>query len=129
MGRSEATTRGIRVRVESRFVPERSQPSGRKWFFAYTIEIANLGDKPAQLLNRHWVITDGNGHEEQVRGPGVVGQQPRLAPGERFRYTSFCPLGTAFGTMHGTYEMERDGGERFDAEIAPFSLSEPYAVN
>jgi ApaG protein len=126
---SEATTRGIRVRVRSRYVPERSNPKQSQYFFAYSVEIANLGDGTVQLISRHWVITDANGHVEEVQGPGVVGKQPILKPGEAFEYTSACPLVTPFGTMHGTYQMVTPDGEAFDAEIAPFTLSEPHAVN
>jgi ApaG protein len=126
---SEALTRGIRVRVRSQYVPERSRPADRHWFFAYTVSIANEGDQPVRLISRHWIITDAEGHIEEVRGPGVVGEQPRLEPGEEHRYSSACPLGTPFGTMHGTYQMTTDAGEQFEVEIAPFSLSEPYAIN
>ena len=83
----------------------------------------------AQLISRHWVITDATGHVEEVRGPGVVGEQPVLAPGQSFEYTSGCPLSTPFGSMHGTYQMVAANDERFDAEIAPFTLSEPHALN
>ena len=126
---SRATTRGIEVSVESRYVPERSEPDQQQWFFAYTVQIRNVGTETAQLLSRHWVITDANGEVEEVRGPGVVGEQPILAPGETFEYTSACPLGTAFGTMHGSYRMAVRGGEEFDAEIAAFTLAEPHAVH
>jgi ApaG protein len=126
---SEATTRGIRVRVHSRYVPERSDPEQEEWFFIYTVEVANLGTTPAQLVSRHWIITDAEGQVQEVRGPGVVGEQPRLEAGQSFTYTSACPLKTEFGTMHGTYQMVTDGGQRFDAEIAPFSLGEPHAIN
>ena len=126
---SEATTRGIRVRVRSRYVPERSQPERKEWFFIYTVQIANEGSEPAQLISRHWIITNANGHVEEVRGPGVVGEQPLLAPGESFEYTSACPLATAFGTMQGSYQMVTRSGERFDAEIAPFSLGATHAIN
>ncbi len=126
---STATTRSIRVEVQSTYVPERSDPSQKRWFFAYTIRITNEGTETAQLISRHWIITDGDGDTEEVRGPGVVGKQPVLAPGESFEYTSACPLGTNFGTMHGTYRMTTDGGESFDVEIAPFALAPPYAIN
>jgi len=126
---SEASTRGVRVQVRSRFVPERSSPEHGTWFFAYTVLITNEGKETVQLVSRHWIITNADGHVEEVRGPGVVGAQPVLGPGESFEYTSACPLPTAFGTMHGTYQMVTEDGERFDAEIAPFSLSMPYAVN
>jgi ApaG protein len=129
MSRSEATTRGIRIDVRAAYVPERSEPKHGHWLFAYRVRIANEGSATAQLVSRHWIITDANGHIEEVKGPGVVGQQPVLAPGEAFEYTSFCPLTTPFGTMHGTYQMVTDGGEGFDAEIAPFTLAEPHAIN
>jgi ApaG protein len=126
---SDAVTRGIRVHVESEYAPERSQPGQNRWFFLYTITISNEGSETAQLMTRHWIITDGTGHVEEVRGPGVVGQQPVLAPGEAFTYTSGCPLGTPFGVMEGTYQMVTKEGEQFDAKIAPFTLSEPYTVH
>jgi ApaG protein len=126
---SEAITRGVEVRVESRYVPEQSNPDRGGWLFAYTVRIANKGGQTVQLISRHWIITDANGEIEEVRGPGVIGAQPVLKPGESFEYTSACPLGTAFGTMHGTYQMVTDGGEQFDAEIAAFSLSTPFGLN
>ena len=126
---SEATTRGVRVHVRSEYAADRSQPSRNEWFFLYTVTIANEGPEPVQLLTRHWVITDGAGHVEEVKGPGVVGKQPTLAPGESFEYTSGCPLSTPFGIMEGTYQMITEGGERFDARVAPFTLSEPYTVH
>lgn len=129
MGSSEATTRGVRVHVESTYVGERSRPLMNEYFFAYTIQIANEGSETVQLLSRAWTITDAEGHVEEVRGPGVVGEQPVLAPGEAFEYTSACPLSTPFGSMRGTYQMITEAGERFDAEIATFELAEPYAIN
>ena len=129
MPTSEAITRDVRVSVESRYVPEQSEPGVKRWFFAYRIRIANEGAETVQLLSRHWIITDGDGEVEEIQGPGVVGHQPILAPGKSFEYESFCPLGTPFGTMHGTYEMTTDDGATFDAEIAPFSLAQPYAIN
>jgi ApaG protein len=129
MGSSHARTRGILVEVESTFVPERSEPLRRHWFFAYRIRIANQGDEIVQLISRHWIITDAHGEVEEVVGPGVVGEQPTLAPGEAFEYTSFCPLPTPFGTMHGSYQMVTRDGEAFDIEIAPFELSQPLPVN
>lgn len=126
---SEATTRGVRVRVTSTYVPERSVPAQRRWFFSYRVRISNTGDDTVQLLNRHWVITDADGHVEEVRGEGVVGEQPILGAGEIFEYTSYCPLTTPFGTMEGSYEMVTEGGERFLAAIAPFTLSEPMAIH
>jgi ApaG protein len=126
---SEATTNGVRVQVVARYSPERSQPQGNKWVFLYTVTISNEGTETVQLLTRHWIITDGTGQIEEVRGPGVVGKQPTLAPGESFEYTSGCPLSSSFGIMEGTYEMVTAAGDRFDARIAPFTLSEPYTVH
>jgi ApaG protein len=126
---SGAVTRGIRIEVEAAFLPERSEPEANYFFFGYTVRISNEGDTAAQLLSRHWIITDGNGEQEEVIGPGVVGAQPRLEPGQSFQYSSFCPLRTPFGTMHGTYTMVTDTGERFEAEIAPFTLATPHTVN
>ena len=126
---SHATTRGIRVEVQSVFVPERSDPDNGQWFYAYRVRIANEGTLTAQLVRRHWVIIDGRGHVEEVRGPGVVGQQPLLRPGQSFEYTSGCPLRTPHGSMHGSYQMVTTSGERFDAEIAPFALGEPEVVH
>ena len=126
---SEAVTQGVRVRVASRYHPERSRPAEDEWFFSYTIKIRNEGTRTVQLLSRHWIITDGNGHVQEIRGPGVVGQQPSLSAGQSFEYTSFCPLKTSFGTMHGTFQMATDSGETFDAEIAPFPLGQPHSIN
>jgi len=126
---SEAVTRGVRVQVLSEYAPERSDPGRNQWFFLYTITITNDGGETVQLLTRHWIITDAENKVEEVRGPGVVGKQPILKPGESFEYTSGCPLTTPFGLMEGTYQMVTEGGERFDAKIAPFTLSEPYTVH
>jgi len=126
---SEAVTRGIRVQVQSRYLPERSQPEESQWLFIYQVKIFNEGEESARLISRHWIITDGNGEVEEVKGEGVVGEQPLLEPGEFFEYTSGCPLKTPFGTMEGTYQMVSSQGEAFDVRIAPFSLAEPYAIN
>jgi ApaG protein len=126
---SEAVTRGVRVQVESEYAPDRSEPAKNAWFFLYTVTISNEGPETVQLLTRHWIITDGTGQRDEVRGPGVVGKQPVLRPGESFEYTSGCPLGTPFGVMEGTYQMVTEAGEQFDAKIAPFTLSEPYTVH
>ncbi|MCB9758772.1 MAG: Co2+/Mg2+ efflux protein ApaG [Alphaproteobacteria bacterium] len=126
---SDSTTRGVRVQVSSRYLPEHSDPSARMWMFAYRVTLTNVGKVPVQLRSRHWVITDATGHEEHVRGPGVVGEQPRLQPGETFSYSSGCPLRTSMGTMHGTYQMLTDEGEGFDAVIAPFTLADPLSIN
>ncbi|MFW5740007.1 MAG: Co2+/Mg2+ efflux protein ApaG [Myxococcota bacterium] len=122
---SDSLTEGIRVLVRTKFLPEQSDPVRGIRVFAYTILIANEGTQPAKLLNRHWFIKDTWGHVREVRGPGVVGEQPRLEPGDAFEYTSFCPLPTPQGSMHGTYEMVRDSGERFDARVGEFFLFEP----
>ena len=124
---SEAITRDIRVRVEAQYDSSRSTPQQNQWFFLYTVRITNEGKETVKLISRHWIITDGMGKVEEVRGPGVVGHQPVLAPGQSFEYTSGCPLTTPFGTMHGTYQMVNQGSEQFDIEIAPFTLTEPYS--
>ncbi|MCS6900025.1 MAG: Co2+/Mg2+ efflux protein ApaG [Myxococcales bacterium] len=126
---SSASTQGIHVSVRSRYIPEQSSPAERRYVFAYTVRIENRGTTRAQLRSRHWIITDGNGEVEEVRGPGVVGKQPILAPGESFEYTSGCVLKTAHGTMRGSYQMIRDDGSSFDAEIATFGLSLPTSLN
>ncbi|HSR68197.1 MAG TPA: Co2+/Mg2+ efflux protein ApaG [Acidobacteriota bacterium] len=126
---SDTTTREIRVQVKSYYVEERSSPQNNLYFFAYKVVITNQGADTAQLISREWIITDFNGKVERVQGPGVVGEQPVLKPGESFEYTSFCPLSTPFGSMEGNYKMKLENGESFQARIAPFSLSPPYAVN
>ena len=126
---SDTTTRGVRVVVQSAYLRERSSPPDAQFFFAYRIRISNAGEETVQLVSRHWVITDGEGRVEHVRGPGVVGEQPVLEPGGSFEYTSFCTLPTPIGSMHGTYQMVTAGGSAFDAEIAPFSLAVPSALN
>jgi ApaG protein len=126
---SEAVTQGVRVKVESEYAPESSEPSKNQWFFLYRVTITNDSSEVVQLLTRHWIITDGTGRVEEIRGPGVVGKQPVLNPGESFEYTSGCPLPTPYGVMQGTYQMITESGGRFDAVIAPFTLSEPYSVH
>ncbi|MBZ0116371.1 MAG: Co2+/Mg2+ efflux protein ApaG [Sandaracinaceae bacterium] len=126
---SVALTEGIRVTVTSRYLAEQSVPTARRFVWAYTVRIQNEGAEPARLDTRHWIITDSGGHVEEVRGPGVVGEHPHLGPGEGFQYTSGCILKTSSGTMHGSYQMQRDDGRRFDAEIAPFTLSMPQTLN
>jgi ApaG protein len=123
---SDRTTNGIRVEVVTSFLPEKSIPRERKYLFAYHVKISNVGDEVAQLVSRRWVITNAEGEVQTVEGPGVVGEQPVLEPGMSFEYTSFCPLNTAAGTMHGTYTMIRPDGDEFEAEIAPFTLSMPH---
>lgn len=129
MSTSTAVTRNVRVQVRCKYAPERSNPAAHRWFFVYTITITNEGEETVQLMTRHWVITDGDNHVEEVRGPGVVGEQPVLSPGKSFTYSSGCPLRTPFGMMEGTYQMVTTSGEGFDARIAPFALSEPYTVH
>jgi ApaG protein len=127
---SDTLTRGIRIIVRPRFVAEQSDPEAGRWLFAYHVTIRNEGDETVQLLSRHWVITDGEGHVEEVRGPGVVGYQPVLEPGEEFQYTSACPLGTPVGTMHGEFGMIVAGSQSgFDAAIRPFRLAVPSLLN
>ena len=119
----------IEVRARTQYLPEQSDIVQGRYVFAYTITIRNTGDTTAQLLSRHWIITDALGHEEQVRGPGVVGKQPHIAPGEAAEYSSFCPLETPHGAMRGSYRMVRPDGSHFDAEIAPFALMLPGSLN
>jgi ApaG protein len=126
---SEAVTDGVRVEVLSRHSPENSRPQQGEWVFEYTVRITNQGSETVQLLSRHWIITDALDHVEEVRGPGVVGEQPVLAPGESFKYSSWCPLKTPTGMMHGTYQMVRASGTQFDIEIAPFALRARYTVH
>jgi ApaG protein len=126
---SDAVTNDIRVEVLSRYSPENSQPLQDTWVFQYTVRITNQGAETVQLVSRHWIITDAFEHTEEVQGPGVVGEQPTLAPGQSFKYSSWCPLKTPMGMMHGTYQMAGASGSRFDIQIAPFALKAPYTVN
>jgi ApaG protein len=125
---SEAVTKHIRVRVETEYAPSRSNPKQNHWFFLYTVRLTNEGRNTVQLISRHWIITDAMGQVEEVRGPGVVGKQPVLAPGESFEYTSGCDLRTPFGSMRGTYQMVNDTKENFEIEIPMFTLTEPYTT-
>src|SRR5208282_662615 len=124
-----AVTNSIRVEVLSRHSPENSRPMEDEWVFQYTVRIKNQGTDKVQLLSRHWIITDALDHVQEVKGPGVVGQQPVLAPGESLKYSSWCPLKTPTGTMRGTYQMVRASGEQFDIEIAPFALKAKQTVH
>jgi ApaG protein len=122
---SDITTDGIRVGATAYYLPEQSDPDQRRYAFGYTIVIANNGERPVQLMSRHWIIIDAYGRREDVEGPGVVGQTPRLEPGQAFKYQSFCPLRTVWGTMEGSYQMRYDNGETFDVQIARFYLKIP----
>jgi ApaG protein len=120
-----AVTRQIEVTVEPNFLPERSSANTPEYFWSYTIVITNLGKETVQLRRRHWIITDGNGHKQEISGEGVVGEQPVLAPGERFEYTSGVPLPTASGIMTGRYQMVTASGEHFEIDVPTFSLDSP----
>ncbi|PWU04902.1 MAG: Co2+/Mg2+ efflux protein ApaG [Terriglobia bacterium] len=126
---SDAVTHSIRVEVLSRHAPDHSLPSKGEWVFQYTVRITNQSSETVQLLSRHWIITDALDHTHEVRGAGVVGEQPVLAPGESFQYSSWCPLKTPTGSMRGTYQMARPDGTQFDIEIAPFALKAKYTVH
>jgi ApaG protein len=125
---SIAMTKGIRVEVESTYLPEQSEPTSKRFVFAYTVTIANEGTETVQLKTRHWIITDATGHVQEVRGEGVVGETPVLKPKDKFEYTSGCILKTPWGTMNGEYQMYKTDGSWFDAEIAPFLLATPGAT-
>ena len=127
--RSDVSTDNIRVRSRSFYIAERSEPARGLYFFGYRISISNESDRPVQLLSRHWYISDILGNEQEVEGDGVVGEQPRLVPGESFEYTSFCPLPTYRGSMHGTYTMQHDDGTRFDIAVGPFVLFMRHVLN
>ncbi len=126
---SDTITRGVRIIVQPQYVEEQSQPERGHYLFAYHITISNQGKDTVQLMSRHWIITNGEGNTEEVRGRGVVGHQPTLKPGEQFQYTSACPLTTAVGTMHGSFQMKSESGGQFDAAIEPFRLAVPRALN
>ena len=126
---SKNQNNGIKINVLSEYISERSNPLKKRFFFAYHITIHNESNAPAKLLSRYWNITDAEVNVEEVRGPGVVGYQPRLEQGQSFEYTSFCPLTTEFGVMHGIFYMIRDNGKKFDAIIKPFKLAVPFSIN
>ncbi|RIX40982.1 MAG: Co2+/Mg2+ efflux protein ApaG [Rhodocyclales bacterium GT-UBC] len=119
----------IEVHAQPQFIPEQSDPDNNRYIFAYTITITNVGEIPAQLVSRHWIITDGNNEVQEVRGLGVVGKQPLLQPGERFEYTSGSSLTTPIGTMKGSYQMVAEDGTHFSAEIPEFVLASPRALH
>jgi ApaG protein len=122
---SSTVTHGVRVTVRSQYLLDQSSPRDDRYVFAYSVSISNEGSEAAQLRTRHWIITDGRGTIDEVRGDGVVGEQPNLRPGQTFQYTSGCVLTTPVGTMQGSYRMWRADGTYFDANIAPFSLASP----
>ena len=122
----ELETRRIRVAVRPAYLDDQSDPDDDRYVWSYTVTIENRGQEPVQLLSRYWTIVDGQGRVQEVRGAGVVGAQPVIAPGESFQYTSGCPLETASGTMSGRYQMMSASGESFEAEIPPFLLESPY---
>lgn len=124
-----SNTSGIEVQVEVRYIERESDPQSGRFVFAYTITISNVGAEPAQLLNRYWRITNGEGKVEEVTGPGVVGKQPRIPPEQSFRYTSAAIIETPVGSMEGHYEFQRDSGETFLVPIPAFSLSQPNVVH
>lgn len=124
----EAVTRNIRVHVEPEYAAGRSNPQQSKWVWLYTVRLTNEGRETVKLISRHWIIIDAMGDVREVRGPGVVGQQPVLKPGDRFEYTSGCDLTTPFGSMKGTYQMVTDKQEQFDIVIPQFTLTEPYTT-
>ncbi len=123
----KAVTNDIQVTVLPNYLADQSDPGESQYLWSYTIEIANLGATSAQLLSRHWIITDADGKREEVRGPGVVGEQPILRPGDVFRYTSGCPLSTPSGIMEGAYRMVDENGRSFDVAIPAFSLDSPFS--
>ncbi len=126
---AEQTDYNIDIAVETSFVDEQSEPDEHRFVFAYTITIRNKGTVAARLLTRHWIITNANGHVQEVRGEGVVGEQPHLQPGEGFRYTSAAMIETPVGSMQGSYQMVADDGFHFEAEIPAFSLSIPHTLH
>src|SRR5215468_9707147 len=129
MRTSDTTTRGIRVEVQSMYMPERSVPKEGQYLFEYHVRISNVGAETAQLVSREWIITNADGEVERVKGPGVVGEKPTLAPGAHFEYTSFCPLKTHVGSMQGSYQMVTQDGTRFDAAISAFTLAVPRSLH
>jgi len=122
-------THNIQITVTPRYLPEHSSVERQRYVFAYHVIIENLGEHAVQLLSRHWVITDGDGEQENVRGAGVVGEQPVIQPGEGYQYSSACPLTTPVGSMYGSYQMMTASGEKFDANIQPFTLAKPGILN
>ena len=126
---SDTTTRGIRIEVQSTYMPERSAPSDAQYLIEYHVRISNVGSETAQLISREWIITNADGEVERVKGPGVVGEKPVLTPGSSFEYRSFCPLKTPVGSMQGSYQMVAQDGTRFDAAISAFTLAVPRSLH
>lgn len=124
----ELVTRDVRVRVQSEYVPGRSNPDGGLFVFSYKVAIANLSAETIQILGRHWIINDAFGEAEEVVGEGIVGEQPILRPGEEFRYESFCPIKTSFGTMRGHFRAVSDSGQNFMVQIPEFVLAHPHSI-
>lgn len=119
----------IKVNVVSEYLPEESQPEAKRYVFAYHVAIANMGEEPAKLLSRHWIITDGDERVQEVKGDGVIGEQPLIQPGDTYEYSSGTILETPVGSMHGSYQMETNDGSRFDADIPTFTLANPNKLN
>ncbi|MBX3461769.1 MAG: Co2+/Mg2+ efflux protein ApaG [Planctomycetes bacterium] len=119
---SDTTTQGIRIQAAAEFRPQESEPKSGRFVFRYKITMHNVGEAPAKLLSRHWIIVDADGRREETRGRGVVGEQPKLGVGESYAYVSYCPLPTAWGTMEGSYTFERDDGSRFQVRVGRFFL-------
>jgi len=128
-GMENPNRHGFIIETQVSYLPERSSESDQRFVFSYTISITNTGDTAAQLISRHWVITDANNHVQEVRGQGVVGEQPMLKPNQSFEYTSGTALATQVGTMHGSYRMQREDGSEFDVEIPMFVLSVPRVLH
>lgn len=127
--KSDCVTNGIRVTVDPEYIPGELVSSSGKYLFSYRVRIVNEGDTPAQLISRHWIIINSEGNAENVIGEGVIGRQPKLKPGDEFKYTSYCPLDTPWGTMEGTFLMIRDDGSEFNAIVERFYLVSPEAEN
>lgn len=127
--KSDCITEGIRITVDPEYIPGELVSTNGKYLFSYRVRIVNEGELPAKLISRHWIIIDSEGKTENVQGEGVVGRQPKLNPGEEFKYTSYCPLGTPWGTMEGTFQMLRNDGTEFKAIIERFYLVSPEAAN
>ncbi len=126
---SDVITDGVRIQAAAQYLPEESKAAEGKFVFAYKITMTNLGEQRARLVARHWIIVDSEGRRQDVRGPGVVGEHPVLGHRESYSYISYCPLPTSVGAMQGAYQMVTKSGQQFEAEIAPFTLAVPFAVN